>query len=85
MPSLNGARRAASFVGPPVAAVLIVFFIYVLPREVVTVLVAWTLGSFPIGVLIGHCALSEQQQQRGVGCGPITALNHRRQGSRLDQ
>lgn len=78
MPSLNGARGAASFVGPPVAAVLIVFFIYVLPREVVTVLIAWTLVSFPIGVLIGHCALSEQH----VRCRPNAAINHR---SRLDQ
>jgi hypothetical protein len=31
-----------------------------LPSEVLTILMAWILTSFPIGVLIGHCVLSEE-------------------------
>jgi hypothetical protein len=31
-----------------------------LPSEVLTILMAWILASFPIGVLIGHCVLSEE-------------------------
>nr|WP_294501477.1 hypothetical protein [uncultured Rhodopila sp.] len=30
-----------------------------LPHEVASVLVAWILASLPIGMLFGHCALSE--------------------------
>jgi hypothetical protein len=33
--------------------------VQVLPTEVSAVLSAWALTSLPIGVLIGHCALSE--------------------------
>jgi hypothetical protein len=29
------------------------------PAEMLTVLTIWILASFPIGVLIGHCILSE--------------------------
>jgi hypothetical protein len=31
----------------------------VIPTEVRVVLIVWTLASFPIGVLFGHCVLSE--------------------------
>jgi hypothetical protein len=34
--------------------------IQVLPREVSVALCAWVLASLPIGILIGHCALSEE-------------------------
>ncbi len=30
-----------------------------LPIEALTVLTIWMLGSFPIGILIGHCVLRE--------------------------
>ena len=45
---------------PPLILATCVVVLHLLPGEVVTVLAAWMLASFPIGVLIGHCALSEQ-------------------------
>jgi hypothetical protein len=47
--------------GPPLIVAITVFLLYLLPSEVLAVLTAWTLLSFPIGVLIGHCVLSEEQ------------------------
>lgn len=47
-------------VGPPIIVAVSVFTLYMLPNEVLAVLTAWALGSFPIGVLIGHCVLSEE-------------------------
>ncbi len=46
--------------GPPMAVAGCVFALSLLPREVLAVLTAWTLGSVPIGVLFGHCVLSEE-------------------------
>jgi hypothetical protein len=31
-----------------------------LPGQLLTILTAWILASFPIGVLFGHCVLSEE-------------------------
>jgi hypothetical protein len=36
-----------------------IFLLHLLPTQVLTILTAWILASFPIGVLIGHCVLSE--------------------------
>ncbi len=49
-----------SILGPPVLVAFGVFLLHMLPSDVFTVLTAWVLGSFPIGVLMGHCALSEE-------------------------
>jgi hypothetical protein len=46
--------------GPPVIVAITVYLLHFLPNEVLTFLAAWTLASFPIGVLIGHCVLSEE-------------------------
>jgi hypothetical protein len=35
-----------------------------LPNEVLAILAAWALASLPIGVLIGHCVLSEESAPR---------------------
>jgi len=45
---------------PPIMLAASAALLHFLPGDVVTGLVAWVLASFPIGVLIGHCALSEQ-------------------------
>jgi hypothetical protein len=37
-----------------------VFVLHLLPSEVLTFLTAWILASFPLGILIGHCVLSEE-------------------------
>jgi Kef-type K+ transport system membrane component KefB len=49
-----------SILGPPAIAALSVYVLHLLPNEVLAILTAWTLSSFPIGVLIGHCVLSEE-------------------------
>jgi hypothetical protein len=36
-----------------------IWAVQVLPREVSSFLMAWIIFSFPIGMLIGHCVLSE--------------------------
>jgi hypothetical protein len=35
-----------------------------LPNQVLAILAAWALASLPIGVLIGHCVLSEESPPR---------------------
>jgi hypothetical protein len=47
-------------VGSPIVIAGCVFALSMLPREALAVLTAWTLGSVPIGVLFGHCVLSEE-------------------------
>jgi hypothetical protein len=49
-----------AILGPTVLVAACVWLLHMLPGEVLTFLTAWTLASFPIGVLIGHCALSEE-------------------------
>ena len=44
---------------PALVAVTVVLLYFML-SEVLTFLTAWILASFPIGVLVGHCALSEE-------------------------
>jgi len=46
--------------GPPAVVVLTAVVLHLLPHAVLNILTAWILVSFPIGVLIGHCALSEE-------------------------
>jgi len=46
--------------GPPAVVVISSVLLYFLPGEVLILLTAWVLASFPIGVLIGHCVLSEE-------------------------
>jgi steroid 5-alpha reductase family enzyme len=53
----SGLVAVAVFLAVLVAAI---WAVQVLPGEVSRFLMAWTISSFPIGMLIGHCcALSE--------------------------
>jgi hypothetical protein len=52
----SGLAAAAGFLGFLVTAV---YTAQILPGEVANFLMAWIMSSFPIGILIGHCALSE--------------------------
>jgi hypothetical protein len=49
----------AMLVTPALVAASI-FVLHLLPSEVWTFLTVWILASFPIGVLVGHCALGEE-------------------------
>jgi hypothetical protein len=48
-----------SVLGPPAIVAITALLLIVIPTEVRVVLIVWTLASFPIGVLFGHCVLSE--------------------------
>ena len=52
----SGLAAAAVVLGVLVAAI---WTMQLLPCEVSGFLMAWILSSFPVGILIGHCALSE--------------------------
>ena len=54
-------RALASLVGPPVLIAIAALMVFALPTEVLMILLAWSVMSFPIGMLIGHCVLSENQ------------------------
>lgn len=49
-----------SILGPTALLTGGLFLLHMLPSELLTLLTVWVVGSFPIGVLIGHCALGEQ-------------------------
>lgn len=49
--------RMLTFVGP---AVVLGALLYLLPVDALAVLTVWTVLSFPIGMLVGHCVLSER-------------------------
>ncbi len=53
----SGLLAMASFLGVVAAAIWVA---QMLPGGVATALIAWILASFPIGVIVGHCALSEE-------------------------
>jgi hypothetical protein len=56
----DGPLGLIAILGTPVLMVVSMVILHLLPREVLTILVTWILASFPIGVLIGHCVLSEE-------------------------
>jgi len=49
-------RAAAGFLGFLVTAA---YAVRILPNEVSNFLMVWIMSSLPIGILIGHCTLSE--------------------------
>jgi hypothetical protein len=49
-----------ALLGTPVVVALSIFVVHLLPNSVLTILMAWVVASLPIGVLIGHCVLSEE-------------------------
>ena len=50
--------------GLPTLMAVVVLLLYFLSSEVMTFLIVWILASFPIGLLIGHCVLSEATTSR---------------------
>jgi hypothetical protein len=60
MQSENEPLGLTTILGPAALVAIGVFVLHLLPAQILNVLTAWTLVSFPIGVLIGHCALSEE-------------------------
>jgi hypothetical protein len=52
--------RLTAIFGTPALVAASIFALHLLPSEVLPFLIVWILASFPIGVLIGHCALSEE-------------------------
>jgi hypothetical protein len=59
MGSQNRSSRLVSIIGPPAILLISAYLMLMLPKEIQLVLTVWTLTSFPIGVLFGHCAFSE--------------------------
>jgi hypothetical protein len=59
MGSEDGPLGLSTILGTPALIGASMFVLHLLPSEVLTVLIAWILASFPIGVLFGHCVLSE--------------------------
>jgi hypothetical protein len=60
MRSENEPFGLTAILGPAALVATGIFVLQLLPAQILDVLTAWTLASFPIGVLIGHCALSEE-------------------------
>lgn len=53
------ARRTMELGGPPLVAIAAACLLRSLPEGVLDFLTAWTLISVPLGIVVGHCALSE--------------------------
>jgi hypothetical protein len=45
---------------PPAIMAITALLLVLMPSEVWIALTVWTVASFPIGVLFGHCVLSEE-------------------------
>jgi hypothetical protein len=49
-----------SVLGPPLIVAITALLLLVMPSELRIALTVWTLASFPIGILFGHCVLNEE-------------------------
>ena len=49
-----------AILGTPALVAASIFVLHLLPGDLLALLTVWFLASFPIGVLIGHCALGEE-------------------------
>jgi hypothetical protein len=54
----------ASILGPPAIVAIAALLLALMPNEMRFVLTIWTLASFPIGALVGHCMLNDDRPQR---------------------
>jgi hypothetical protein len=50
--------RLIAMVGMPLLISIVI--LRLMSNDVLTIMTAWILASFPIGILIGHCVLSEE-------------------------
>jgi hypothetical protein len=55
----NGRSTGLLVTGLPLLAIAAATLMHTLPLRVVGLLLAWSLFSLPLGIVIGHCALSE--------------------------
>jgi hypothetical protein len=60
MGSEDGLFSPVAMLGMLALLVISIFLLRLLPCQLPTLLTAWILASFPIGVLFGHCVLSEE-------------------------
>ena len=51
--------RLRMLIGIPALIGAAIYLLHMMPGGILTVLTAWIMGSFPVGVLIGNCILSE--------------------------
>ncbi|MFL5280335.1 MAG: hypothetical protein ACJ8AW_04900 [Rhodopila sp.] len=58
------AKRALEVGGPPLIAAGLACLLQFLPQSLMDFIMAWTLLSLPVGVLVGHCALGEDENAR---------------------
>lgn len=56
----DGPLGLIAILGTPALVAVSIVMLHLLPSEMLNILMAWILASFPIGVLIGHCVLSEE-------------------------
>jgi hypothetical protein len=59
MPTGEGCSASLILMGLPLLVILAGTLLQVLPPIVAMWLLAWTLFSLPLGIAVGHCALSE--------------------------
>ncbi|WP_428539090.1 hypothetical protein [Rhodopila sp.] len=52
--------RLVAMLSLTVAAAAGIFALHTVSKDAADILTAWTLASFPIGVLVGHCVLREK-------------------------
>ena len=52
--------RLSTTLGPPAIVAAVFYLLSFLPQDVILALMAWTLASFPIGILVGHCVLKDE-------------------------
>ena len=57
----DDAGAVMTLAGPPLLIGLAMSLVYAMPTETLAFLVAWVLLSVPLGMLLGHCALGEDQ------------------------
>ena len=51
--------RLRMLIGIPALIGTAIYILHIMPGGILAILTAWIMGSFPIGVLIGKCILSE--------------------------
>ena len=56
----DGSLGLIAMIVTPALLLASIVVLHLLPSEVLTILMAWILASFPIGILIGHCVLNEE-------------------------
>ncbi len=52
--------RLAAMLSLPVAVAAGFFALHIVSKDAADVLTVWTLASFPIGMLVGHCVLRDK-------------------------